>query len=102
MALSYSASFYHSKEWKKLRLYICQSRHWTCQWCGGYGDQVDHIEEITPDNINNPKITLNEDNLQLLCRSCHDSKRKKERDITDGYTFDEFGNLIKAPLSKKI
>ena len=101
MALEYSKSFYNSSQWKKLRLYVCQSRHWTCEECGEYGDQVHHIIEITPDNINDPNITLNEDNLQLLCEECHNSKRRTEIDIEDGLKFDEFGNLVKSPCLKK-
>ena len=67
MALDYSKSFYNSSAWKKLRLYVCESRMWTCEECGDYGDQVHHIIPITPENIDNPDVTLNERNLQLLC-----------------------------------
>ena len=98
MALDYSKSFYNSTAWKKLRLYICESRFWTCEECGEYGDQVHHIIEITPENINNPNITLNEENLQLLCEECHNGKRRTEKDVNDGLKFDEFGNLIKSTL----
>lgn len=98
MALDYAKSFYNSKKWKDLRLYICQSRHYTCEECGDYGDQVHHIIEITPNNINDPNITLNEDNLQLLCEECHNAKRRIDKDLEDGLKFDEFGNLIKYPL----
>ena len=60
MALDYAKSFYNSKKWKDLRLYVCQSRHYTCEECGDYGDQVHHVIEITPDNINDPsKTTFN-------------------------------------------
>lgn len=98
MALDYSKSFYNSSAWKKLRLYVCESRMWTCEECGDYGDQVHHIIPITPENIDNPDVTLNERNLQLLCEECHNSKRRIEKDINDGLEFDELGNLIKSPL----
>ena len=94
MALNYSDAFYHSTPWKKLRLHVCESRHWTCEECGCYGDQVHHIEEITPDNINDPMVTLNEENLQLLCEECHNAKRKKCKDVNEGLRFDKDGNLI--------
>lgn len=97
MALDYAKSFYNSKAWRDLRLYVCQSRHWTCEECGRYGNQVHHIVEITPDNINDPNVTLNEKNLQLLCEECHNGKRRLERDVEEGLYFDEFGNLVKYP-----
>lgn len=98
MAKEYSKAFYNSNSWRKLRRYICESRNWTCEECGGYGDQVHHIIEINPDNINNPEITLNENNLQLLCEECHNSKRRTDSVVNDGLMFDYFGNLVKAPL----
>lgn len=97
MALDYAKAFYNSKAWRELRLYVCQSRHWTCEECGGYGNQVHHIVEITPDNINDPNVTLNENNLQLLCEECHNAKRRLERDVEEGLYFDDFGNLVKYP-----
>jgi len=97
MALDYAKAFYNSKAWRELRLYVCQSRHWTCEECGGYGNQVHHIVEITPDNINDPNVTLNENNLQLLCEECHNGKRRLERDVEEGLYFDDFGNLVKYP-----
>ena len=32
---------------------------------------VHHIKPITRENINDPSITLNLDNLQALCWDCH-------------------------------
>ena len=32
---------------------------------------VHHLIELDPVNINNPEITLNFNNLELLCRDCH-------------------------------
>ena len=42
---------------------------------------------LTPENIDNPEITLNYNNLELLCRQCHaevHDKRKKCRRFTIG------------------
>ena len=103
MAKDYSKKFYNSSAWKKLSEYIRVSRHYTCEECGEYGTQVHHIIEITPENIN-ASITLNENNLQLLCEECHNKKRKKEADVNDGLRFDANGDLIPVddtPLSKK-
>ena len=94
MAKDYSKSFYQSKEWKKLRRYVCESRNWTCEECGEYGDQVHHIIEITPENINDTSITLNEENLELVCETCHNKKRNKESEVNNGLRFDANGDLV--------
>lgn len=102
MAKEYSKKFYNSNAWKKLSEYIRVTRHYTCEECGGYGSQVHHIIEITPDNINDASITLNESNLQLLCEECHNKKRKRDADVNDGLKFNEDGDLISiknTPLS---
>ena len=51
--------------------------------------EVHHIEFITPDNINDPNITLNPDNLVALCRECHRARHGKPK----RYTIDEFGRV---------
>jgi len=38
------------------------------------GVEVHHIEELTPLNIHRPEVTLNMDNLVLLCRECHKAR----------------------------
>lgn len=44
-----------------------------------------HKVKLTPENINNPEVTLSWDNLELLCESCHkQTHRKKKRYIVDG------------------
>ena len=94
MAKDYSKQFYNSSAWKKLSEYVRVSRHYICEECGEYGSQVHHIIEITPDNINDTSITLNEKNLQLLCEECHNKKRKKEPEVSDGLMFGPDGDLF--------
>lgn len=86
---------YHTQAWRKLRHYYYGKRHGICEQCGMPGDIVDHIEEITEENVNDPEITFNEENLQLLCLSCHNKKTfKKHFPICEGFGFDESGQLI--------
>ena len=36
--------------------------------------EVHHIEELTPENIYRPEISLNFDNLVALCKECHKAR----------------------------
>ena len=52
-----------------------------------HGEIVHHKIELTPENIDDPGITLNWDNLELLCRFCHSEVhdvRKKSRRFSIG------------------
>ncbi len=76
MAQEFSKKFYKSKEWLDLREQIILERGATCTMCGeviveSKFIQLHHIEELSPDNINDRNITLNPDNLQVLCQVCH-------------------------------
>lgn len=76
MAKEYAKSFYKSKAWQRCRDEYAKSVNWLCEDCleqGIYkpGEIVHHMIEITPENINDPMVTLNWDNLRLVCRECH-------------------------------
>ena len=43
------------------------------------GEVVHHITELTPDNISNPDISLNFNNLKLLCRDHHGQAHRQGR-----------------------
>ena len=50
-----------------------------------------HRIPLTAENVTNPKITLNWENLELLCKDCHDKEqeRRKKR-----WTISEDGRVI--------
>jgi 5-methylcytosine-specific restriction endonuclease McrA len=55
-----------------------------CQLCFTKGliepaTQVHHKIPLTADNINNPAITLNHDNLMSLCENCHAEQHRTKR-----------------------
>lgn len=86
---------YHTQRWRKLRQAYYNSQYGICEWCREPGDIVDHIIEITKENIEDPFITYNWENLQLLCLSCHNKKTfRKHSAIREGFEFDESGDLI--------
>lgn len=91
------ANFYKSKAWEKTREAYIKFKYGVCERCGSAGVIVHHKKYITIDNINDCNITLNFDNLELLCRKCHNQEHMKS---SLPYEFDENGDLIVPPVSK--
>lgn len=76
MAKEFAKAFYSSKTWQDCREAYAKSKKYLCENClakGLYspGEIVHHIEELTPENINDPNVTLNFNNLRLVCCKCH-------------------------------
>lgn len=79
MAKEFSRAFYSSGAWQHCRNTYGAAHSWLCEDClrrGIYtpGVEVHHVEELTPFNIDRPEVTLNWDNLVLLCRECHKAR----------------------------
>lgn len=98
MARDFSKSFYNSKAWKKARACYIALKFGICERCGAPDSkQVHHKEYLTPLNINNPDVTLNFDNFELLCDICHQKEHNEKNSPTEwGLYFDEKGDLIKG------
>jgi 5-methylcytosine-specific restriction endonuclease McrA len=91
----FAKAFYSSGAWKECREAYKKSVAGLCEEClkHGYyvpGDAVHHKVHLTPENVNDPSISLNWDNLQLLCRDCH----AKMHSSPKRYKFDQYGRLI--------
>lgn len=112
MAREFAKAFYKSKEWRITREYILKRDNYLCVKCGAPAEEVHHIIHLRPDNIDNPQITLNADNLICLCKDCHfaehyrdkaeghrTSDRQHELDV-EQYEFNENGFLVlkESPL----
>lgn len=81
--------------WKDCRKAYIKSVGGLCERCYSkgiikHGDTVHHKTPLTPENINDPSVTLNPENLELLCRSCHAEIHKPEK----RYKVDEWGKII--------
>lgn len=68
--------FYKSPAWKKVSKEYAKSVGGLCERClskGKYipGEIVHHKIHVTPDTIGDAAITLNTNNLELVCRACH-------------------------------
>ena len=65
--------------WQRFRVKILKRDNWTCRECGGYGNEVDHIQPLHKGGA-----PLDAGNAQTLCRSCHLSKTSSENIRTPG------------------
>lgn len=91
---AFAKKFYLSKAWRDTRAYILARDMGLCVRCGKPGEIVHHKEHLTPQNINNPAITLSEDNLETLCRECHAIEHEGQSPTAEGLVFDDKGNLV--------
>jgi len=76
MSKDFSRKFYSSQAWNNCRSAYMKSVHHLCERCLSKGimtpaEIVHHKIELTPDNIDNPLITLDFSNLEAVCRECH-------------------------------
>lgn len=102
VAREFAKGFYKSKAWKKTRQAYFDSQHGLCEKCrarGRYvpGEIVHHKIHLTPQNIDNPVISLNYNNLELVCRECHAAEHPEiyGEIIKPRVAFDENGNVVR-------
>ena len=94
----FSRKFYKSKQWKQCRQYYIDSRikidGVLCETCHDrLGKIVHHKTWITPSNIDDESVTLNQDNLKYECLICHNKEKQFEEEIQK-YIFDESGDCV--------
>ena len=105
MAKKFAKLFYSSPAWIKCRAAFIKNRiaadGGLCQLCKKeQGFIVHHVTQLSEANIDNPEITLNWDNLQYVCKRCHDRidghfiKKSSDDDILPEIIFDNNGNPI--------
>lgn len=90
----YAKRFYKSKAWQKCRAGYAKSVGGLCERCLSRGlivpgDIVHHKCYITPENIDDPTVTLDWNNLELLCQECHNNQHlsnnnKRYKVFSDG------------------
>lgn len=103
MAREFARKFYESSAWRKCRKSYISKRQsidgGLCEHCQKeLGYIVDHIEELTPENINDPYVTLHFGNFQFLCLSCHNTKTFGKQE-EKRYIFDSNGMVQPIPPS---
>ena len=98
MSLRYEApeqqkAFYKSKAWQRCRSEYISKVGGLCERCLARGIVrpgyiVHHKEYISLDNIHDPSVLLNHDNLEYLCMDCHNNEhfatKKRYKVLPDG------------------
>ncbi len=92
---AFAEKFYKSKAWRKCRDAFFVFKHGLCERCGDPGKIVHHRIELTPDNINDPDITLNWELLELTCQDCHNKEHHSSDVVAEGLMFDANGDLVR-------
>ena len=105
MAKEWAKAFYNSSAWEQCRNAYFIEQNGLCEECNGAGDEVHHIIFLMPQNINDPLITLNHDNLQLLCRECHNKAHEKAKQMIklnktkeNRFQYDDEGNIVESKV----
>jgi 5-methylcytosine-specific restriction endonuclease McrA len=83
--------FYKSVAWQVAREIRIREANGKCEKCGALGEEVHHIIKLTVHNVKDPEISLNQENLELLCKKCHNEQHKRFSKLQQ---FDEDGNLV--------
>lgn len=76
--------FYTSRAWRKSRDAFLAEKGGLCEICLSKGliepaVHVHHRNPITPENLNDPKVTLDHTNLMALCERCHQEQHRTKR-----------------------
>lgn len=96
MAQAFAKPFYDSDQWRDCRKAYYHYRGGLCERClklGLYspGEIVHHKRHINPENIQDPAILTDFNNLELLCRKCHADEHSKHK---KRYQIDAFGRVV--------
>lgn len=97
---SFAEWFYRSEQWKKTRRAYLTSVGGLCEECLKEGritpaKIVHHKIFLTPENIHDPDVALNWNNLEAVCKPCHEQIHEycgKKNDKR--YEVDELGRII--------
>ena len=84
-------NFYKSAAWQVARQIKYQEQDGRCERCKRVGEEVHHRIRLTPANVIDPLVSVNQENLELLCKDCHNKEHNR---FTKEKEFDDEGNLI--------
>ena len=112
MSYGVRRKFYTSTTWEKTRKIVWLKQKLLCNRCGrpvfvsGLNDYIPKDQRVTGivhhkiyldnNNVYDKSISLNLDNLEGLCKYCHEKEHYQPSSIRKEYKFDELGNLVKS------
>jgi 5-methylcytosine-specific restriction endonuclease McrA len=91
----WAKKFYRSRAWQQCREAYYVSKYGLCEQCGSAGLIVHHKIKLTPQNISDITVTLDWNNLQLLCLDCH-NREHGQVSAAAGLKFDDSGELVRG------
>lgn len=110
MSYGIRKQFYQSKAWKDVKKSVWLKQNLLCNRChkpvyvDGISDFipkeyrrtgiVHHKVYLTESNINDMNVSLDINNLEGLCKDCHEKEHNKGASVRSDYYFDENGNLL--------
>lgn len=86
--------FYDSKAWHAVRTQVRIEHHGVCDMCGCSASHVHHIIPLDDNNVSDCTVSLNPENLMLLCISCHNKVHSTNGSVRNDLMFDKDGNAI--------
>ena len=100
---SINRKFYDDKEWEKCRAAYFIHVGGLCERCKAKGiitpgDIVHHKIHLNEDNVHDPAVAYNFDNLELLCQRCHNEEHFGKAKAKKRYQIDAEGNLVIGTL----
>jgi len=100
MAKDFAKDFYNSPAWKRVRKLYKRDMLGICERCNSNVDlKIHHKIYLTPQNINDPKITMSFSNLELLCINCHNKEHfVKYSAVDDSLKFNDNGELVRIDI----
>jgi len=98
MAQEFAKRLYNSVAWKKCRESYIAKVFGLCERCPKPGKILHHKVYLTPQNINDPSISLNHELLEYLCQDCHNGEHHGSHEpvVAEGLMFDGEGNLVQV------
>jgi len=85
---TFANGFYRSRLWRNCRDQYAASKGGLCERCLARGlivpgAEVHHKTRLTPENLTDPNVSTNWENLELLCEQCHHQEHRSAGARTD-------------------